>query len=236
MSSLRREAVSRGCSTLLLLVALTLIAATTALAEEPSAEHVFAVLTHKGGFASGRGHNHLIVAGRPEVKLDLDPENVLATHFGLEVLAVDLLVDPDPLRGELYSRLEELGLLDESFGEVDEKARRKIRTSMLDRDQLDAERFPQIAVKLLEVREETVSFGAVEFPFSGAIELSIHGHTVVRPFHASVERRQDAVFVEAIAEAAFSDFDIKPFSAFLGAVKNLDPVHFYLRWSVAAVP
>ena len=38
-------------------------------------ESVLAVVTHKAGFGSGLAHNHFVTAPRPEVELELDPDN-----------------------------------------------------------------------------------------------------------------------------------------------------------------
>jgi hypothetical protein len=39
----------------------------------------------------------------------------------------------------------------------------------------------------------------------------------------------DALTIEGVGSARFTDFGIKPFSAFMGAVKNLDEFHLYLN-------
>ena len=195
---------------------------------------LFAVLTHKGGFASGKAHDHLVAAGEPEVVVHFDGGDPLATRFELRADVGKLRVDEDPLREELFPRLRELGLLEQAFAPVTDEQRADIRKAMLSRKQLDVERFPQLGAKLVSVTPEPSKLGEVELSHAGVVELSVHGKTVRRPFRARVVAGDGATTLEAVGEATFTELGIEPYSAFLGAVKNLDRFHFYLRLDVAA--
>jgi polyisoprenoid-binding protein YceI len=85
---------------------------TAAAFEVDPEESVFAVITHKAGFASRFAHNHFIAAGRFEARLEFTPEALEDTTFELEVNATDLVVDDPELREALASRLGALSFTD----------------------------------------------------------------------------------------------------------------------------
>ena len=192
-------------------------------------ESTVAVVTHKGGFAAAKAHNHLIVAEGYEATLVFDPESPLAARFELAFAAESLVVDPWEQEQALYPRLEELGVLDEPFSEVAAKDRAKIRKSMLGDKQLDAAKHPRISARLVGVEESSSTLGGVEFPYAAKLALEVHGERVERPIAARFEVSGDTLKVEAVGTFRFTDFGIEPFSAFFGAVKNEDELHVYLH-------
>lgn len=203
------------------------LAAPSGAAEVESS--LFAMITHKGGFASGKAHDHLIATGEPRLELTWSG-SLEGARLTLEAMATELVVDDDALRSELYPRLEELAILDEPFGELSEEDRAKIRETLLSKKQLDAERHPQITATAGGLRAEPSELGSVAFTHTGTVTLTAHGQSVERPFRARLEVTDEGTqVIEAVGEAAFTDFGIKPYSAFLGAVKNLDGFHFYAR-------
>ena len=75
------------------------------------------------------------------------------------------------------------------------------------------------------------------FDWVGEILLEASGGEAVIPISARFEMRGDTLEVEAFGESKFSALGIKPYSAFLGAVKNDDQIHLYLSIrAVAASP
>jgi len=192
-------------------------------------ESVLAVVTHKAGFASGLAHNHLVVASGYAVEFALDPGSPAATRFELRARAEDLVVDDPKMQEEWFPRIRELGILDEPFGDVSENDRAKIRDSMLGRKQLDAEAFPELSASLISVRELTPAPVENAFPHRVTVALEVHGRRVEREMAARYAREGGNVSVEAFGLFRFSDLGIKPFSAFLGAVKNQDEFHVYVH-------
>jgi polyisoprenoid-binding protein YceI len=200
----------------------------TATWEVDKAGSVFALLTRKGGFAKGRAHDHLIVARRFEATLRWTGEPA-AAGFSLSLQAVDLDPDPEDPRRQLAPRLVELGAFAGELAPISQEQRARIRESMLGKEQLDAEHFPEIRVELVEVREEASSLGSVETTHHGVIAFTAHGRTVELPFQARLEQTVERLTVEAVASLRFTQIGIEPYSAFLGAVKNLDETILYLR-------
>ena len=200
---------------------------------------VLAVVTHKGGFASGLAHNHLIAAGGYTARLDLDPENPAdlgAARFTLEAPVADLRVDEDPLRAATFPRLRALGILDAPFEELAEKDRRKIGDAMRGKSQLDGKTHPTITVRVLAVEQQATEIGGESFPWSARLAFTVHGVTVERAVPVRVAVAAGRVTLEAVGEFRFTDFGIKPYSAALGAVKNQDGFHLYARIVVAEKP
>lgn len=200
---------------------------------------VFALLTHKGGFAKGRAHDHVIVAGGASAGTAVElvwTGSAEDASFRLAARAEELEVDPPHARSELRQRFEDLGLRSGDFHDIDDDQRAKVRVSMLGRKQLDAERFPEIAVRLRELRAEPSTVGSVEMSHRGVVELTAHGETARVAFAGRVEREGDELRFEATGRLRFGDLGIEPFSAFLGAVKNLDEIDLYLRLVAGAPP
>lgn len=196
-------------------------------------ESVFAVVTHKGGFAAGLAHNHLVTASGYEVRLSCAPDAPEMASFAIELDAEGLVVDDPALQQAWYPRLELAGLLDEPFEEVSDKDRGKIRESMLGKKQLDAESHPKIRASLTGLTPEEGEAGGLQTSWRGELSFEVLGQTVVKPVAAAVAWNDGRLEVEAVAAFAFSDFGIKPFSAVLGAVKNRDEFHVYVSFKAA---
>lgn len=228
-----------------LCLVLSLCTPVTAVAQTVTADSVLAVVTEKGGFAKGRAHDHLITAGPPRlVELAFDPELPLETRFRLEVKAEDLVVDDAQLRSTWGPRLEAQALLKEPFSTLDDRQRAKIRESMLGRKQLDAERYPSVVTCLVAVEEQPTEVAGKPYPFTVHVQMSVHGQTATASGGARILENGEgegdssgggsgeAVRLEAVVPFHFTDFGIEPFSAFLGAVKNLDRFYLYANVGV----
>ncbi len=219
-------------------VALLLLAAWAAplpaaeFAIDPAVSVVTA-LTHKGGFASGLAHDHLILVPIPSGALAFDPEHPEATRWQGRLAVEALDIDPPAARSRWQGRLRELGALDRDLGPVDEGERRKVRSAALAAGQLDAARFPEIEGEVLGVVPRAGGEGSA-FPWSVRFRLTLHGRTVVRDLPAGWRLEGDALTVELLGEYTFSEFGIEPYSAFLGAVRNQDRFHLYAALSARA--
>ena len=124
---------------------------------------LLAVVTHKGGFAAGLAHDHLVAATVYSVRLEFEPDSPANADFELAAEVDGLVAGLPELNDKWYPRLEELGILSEPFREVSEKDRQKIRSAMLGKKQLDAAGFPSIAARVVRVEEEASRLGEVTF-------------------------------------------------------------------------
>ena len=192
------------------------------------AASVFAVVTQKAGFAARLAHNHLVVAGPSTIHLELDADRLERTAFGMVTSAHDLVVDDPEQRARWQDRIRDLDLVDE-LGAPGDSDREKIRDTMLSDEQLDAESDPEISVTLLGIAPGETQSGSVTFPYFADIAVRVRGQTVEREVAADFRIEGDRLFVEAVGLFTFTEFGIKPYSAFMGSVKNKDEFTFYLN-------
>jgi polyisoprenoid-binding protein YceI len=219
-------------------------AAAVALAALPSSAGTFRVLadesdlvvvTHRGGFAAKMAHDHVIAASGYEAHLEFAPEAPEAASYRLTVPVDGLVVDDAEVKERLAPRLEELGVQNRPFSHVSDADRAKIRAAMLDPDQLDAEQFPTISAEaVVSGRRETETDGGGPFPYFVRLSLEVRGRTVEREATARYEYQDGKLYVESLASFRFKEFGIRPYSAFLGAVRNRDQFHVYVR--IVAAP
>ena len=218
-----------GISVLLLVMGS--LSAGEAVRIEPDGS-VFAVITRKGGFAAGLAHNHLVAASNHTVDLRFDEASPLETSMEFSVASEDLVVNDPDLRRLWYPRLEELGILDEPFGELSEKNRAKIRKAMLGKKQLAAETHPTIRARIVGVRDSATAAEGSDFPYEIDLAFTVRDVTVTETLPARYENLDGTTKIEAFGTFRFTDFGIKPYSAMLGAVKNLDEFYVFTSLSL----
>ncbi len=200
--------------------------ATFAVAPEDS---VLAVVTHKGGAAARLAHDHLVLAADAPTELEFSPRNPGGARFAAEIRVEGLQVDDPASQERWYPRLAELRILAEPFKRPSESDRAKIRRAMLSEEQLDLASHPTLEVRLVAVREEPATVGDVAFTHAVDVAWTIRGVEVQRPAAARWEEKEGVVMIEAVGALRFTDFVIQPYSAVLGAVRNQDEFHVYLR-------
>lgn len=216
---------------LLMSVTLTTGILTPAAAQVHS-ESVFSVVTRKGGVAGRLAHNHLVVAETFLAELTFDASAPHEALFRFSTTARELSIDdPDRVRA-LEPRIRELGVVQDLAYPSDDQ-RNEIREKMLHKDQLDADNFPVLSAELLSVTPVETVIGAQPFTHQALVAVTIHGVTVERTFAARYEEEDAALRMEAIGSFRFREFDIDPYSAFLGTVKVKDEFEIYVdfRWT-----
>lgn len=211
--------------------------ASAATYEVDRAASLFAVVTHKAGFASGLAHNHLVVADRVAVTaFEFDPGAPAAARFEATVEAAGLEVDRRADQDRWQARVLALDILQQPFTHPGDSDRQKIRHDMLAAGQLDAARHPKIVARVAGLAPPAA--GAREkLPWKLHLELALHGKTIVRDIPASIDVAADGTLTgEAAGEYTYTEFGIPPFSAFLGAVKNEDRFHVLVHLVAKARP
>lgn len=216
--------------TCLLTVALTQVAAAAEYRIVPD-ESIIAVVTHKAGIAAGLAHDHLIAATGYEADLRFDPADPSATRLEFSLRATDLIVDDPGLRDTWYPRIAELGILSEPFEAIEEDGRKKVRKAMLGKKQLEADRFPEIKGTILVVKPNESD---AEFPYLVTLAFEAHGTRIEPTLQARWQADIGSVELEAFGTLRFTELGIKPYSAFMGTVRNRDELHLYVR--LEAVP
>ena len=213
----------RSAALFLVLVGVPLLAGEIAI----SKDSVMAVITHKDGIAKGLAHNHFVYAGAYKAKLST-ADSPLDLALEITLQTTDLVVDDKAVSDKWYPRLEELGLLAESFSELDEKDRGKIRKAMLGKSQLNEAKHKQMEIKLLEVTAEASEVNGIAFAYKIKAAFTIVGETAEATLAANINHDSGKLAMEAIGSLSFSAFGIKPYSALLGAISNQDSFDLYL--------
>jgi len=167
-------------------------------------ESVFAIGTHKAGFAAALAHNHLIVASDYTARLLFDAADPTRTSFRIQLSVADLMVDDSVMKDRWYGRLNELDVWGDSYRGISEQDR---STTIEARD---SER------------------GDTSFGYEVLLAVTIRGETVHRPFVARYSVEDETLILEALGVFYFTDFGIEPYSKFLGSVKNENMFHLYL--------
>lgn len=189
---------------------------------------VFAVVTHKAGLASGLAHNHFVVADRFLAEFAFNQEDPTLSTLRFSTLSEDLIIDDPALQAAWIDRISALGLVDE-FGDLDEGDRAKVRAQMLSEDQLDPETYSVIGAHVTSIAESPTQVGEVQFDLLATVEVTIHGTTVTREVPIRYEQTGETLQIEGVGEFQFEEFGIKPYSAFLGAVKVQNDFEIYLN-------
>ncbi len=190
---------------------------------------VFSVITHKAGFASALAHDHFVYPPAYETVLSTDGRNGEALRFSLSFLVENLVVDDKAAEEKWFERIKAVGIKQEAFPSVSDSDRQKIRDSMLSPDQLNAGKHPSITATLKDLREKQSTRGTVVFSHVADIALTIRGKTVTKPFQVNVDKGAETLRVEGVGSFRFTEFNIEPFAAFLGAVKNQDEFDAYIQ-------
>ncbi len=187
---------------------------------------IFAVLTHKAGIGSGLAHDHLIVATKPVVTLAFDPAAPETMKFSFTVAVESLEVDAPAARAAWKGRFKELGIHSGELPPVSDSDRGKVRAAMLDEGQLDGAKFPEIRAEVLTLAKDA---GKKEDAWTMRVRLTIHGKSVERELSATCSVADGILTAEIVSELTFKEFGIEPYSTMLGAIRNDNRFHLFVR-------
>ena len=202
------------------------------------------MITHKAGIAARLAHDHLVVAASPSLELDFDPQQPASTTFTFVTAVADLDVDPPAARAAWQQRLEELAIHSGDLAPVPDSDRVKVRAAMLSASQLDGAKFPEIRAEVRRIErrasppqspgdsESAAPVAAAKLgdsDWEAAVQLTIHGRAIHRLLQARWSEENGVLVAEVFGEFRFSEFGIDPYSAMLGAVRNADNFHIYVK-------
>lgn len=195
-------------------------------------QSIFAVLTHKGGFAAQLAHNHFVFANDYEENLFFDQDtNALHGNLQLTIPVAALQNDLPAVNTKWSHRILELKLLKEDLPTISEADRESIHKTMLSAEQLDVEKFPTIHVSVSEIQKNPTLVADEVFQLQVKVSVTLHGKTVERLCPANIVSVADQLKAESVGRFTFSEFGIVPYSALMGAVANLDEFHVYVNLS-----
>ncbi len=216
---------------------ITLLLAGTLLSRDAAAEEfeidtensLIAVITHKAGIIALVSHNHLIYAQDYDATLNIDGDDLTSATFRISFPTKNLVVSDNEGHERWNPAILRAGILEKPLEKTSPKNRAKIREHMLSQKQLHAKKFPKIAAKLTQVREDDAEEPGHTHTHLATLELTLHGQTVTHDFPTTMAFDEGVLHIEALVTCNFSDFGIKPYSALGGAIKNQDFFHFYIN-------
>lgn len=187
---------------------------------------VFAIATERGGVAGRMAHDHLVHAGQYDYELTTDENDPSGTAFSLVIKAEDLVIDEADALDRWWPKLKERGLVPREASSFSDRERADVREAMLGEDQLDAGNYPEIRAELVSLTPNGDADGA----YTARVAMTVVGETVEYDFDATLSLEGETLEVEAAAVAKFTDFGIRPYRAFLGAVRNKDEFTVFVRF------
>lgn len=180
------------------------------------AQSEFVVQLFKAGVGAAFAHDHVARATAYTGQIQVDPANPLTAVIAVEVQAASLQMDEPAVR-------RQYGLTP-----LSEEERLEIQATMESETQLHVAQYPTIKFRSTRIESQTEG----QYLITG--ELTLRGVTQSVTFPVQVEQRKDQVHGWGTLRFKQSSFGYKPYSAFLGAVKNRDEV--VLHFHVVATP
>jgi hypothetical protein len=202
---------------------------------------VFALVTSKGGLASGFAHNHFIRASDYQLTVTPGSSPTTPAEVRIRFSSTALVVDDPAVIKAAGARLKALGLSNAEFTKLADSDRESIRKNMLAEDQLAGDKFPTIEVVATQFRQETGKIGSEPSNYAADFVFSVRGKTVKKTIPLSISQTiaqsssgaatgtSPQIVIEGLASARFEEFGFKAYSGLLGAVRNQDEFHFYFR-------
>jgi polyisoprenoid-binding protein YceI len=167
----------------------------------------FVVRVYKAGVAARLAHDHVVRAIRYSGSVTADPTHPITAAIAVTVQTDSLRADEPEIRHK-YGISKDLRAPDQQA----------VQSTMLGKSQLDAARYPTITFHSTAVTQE----GPEQFRVMG--DLALHGKVRQVTFPVSAHLSGDTLRASGSVEFVQSDFGIRPYTAFFGAVRNQDRV------------
>ncbi len=186
-------------------------------------------VNHKRGLASALIVDPLTYPGEYNLNITLNP-SIESAAFTVRYKVETLQVAGPEVLQRWGQAILKAGATQKPLEAPSPSRQRKIRSVVLSKKFMDAARYPEVRVKSLGV--EAISDGAAEGPRTHkmTIEITMHGKTVATTFPATVLLEADRLTVDAAFPLRVTDFNIKPYSTFFGAVRFDDLFHVYMHF------
>lgn len=171
------------------------------------------IFVFRGGPAARFGHNHILTAPRFEGRVLLPKEGVDHVRFDLVFRLDQLEIDPPALVDRVGEGFATVLSADSLAG---------VRAHMLGERNMQADRYPLVRIRSLQVEGETPAFAA-------RVEVEMHGRRrdLWLPLQVRISPGQIAVDGRMILRQ--TDFDITPYAVLGGLLAVRDPVLIEFR-------
>lgn len=188
---------------------LILLAAPVTYELDPAKTELLAI-TAPGGLP-GAAHPHVIVATKVTGKIVYDAEAPASSTISVSFPTEGLKADEAALRKR------------EGMSEVSEGSRERVNDNLRGDDQLPPKLFPTISFESSAVKD----LGHGQLEVRG--KLAIRGVEKEISLPVTVKEKDGELVGQGALVVKHSDFKFKPYSAALGAVKNLDEIVLKLK-------
>jgi len=172
------------------------------------AESIVRIYAFRAGPAAKVGHNHVLSAPRFVGFYYSPPPGTGSGRFDLEFRLDELVIDEPGYRATLGTAFAT---------KLSPEAVEGTRDHMLGEDNLQADRYPFVRVKSIEILGESPKFMAT-------VEISMHGQRKQLLVPLTVEGLPDRITVSGAFAIRQSDFGAKPYSVLGGLMAVLDEV------------
>ena len=221
-----------------IVAALMTLLAPVASGSEFAVDHDSSLLgfvNHKRGIASALIVDPLTYPSEYDLNIALNPSVESAT-FTVRYDVKNLQVAGPEVLQRWGRQILEAGATRKPLEAPSRSRRRKIRNIVLSKKFMDAARYPEVRVKSLGI--ETISNGASDgrHTHKMTIQITMHGKTVTTTFPSTVVLEGDRLTIDAAFPLKLSEFNIKPYSAFFGAVRFSDTFHVYMHFEAKRKP
>lgn len=169
-----------------------------------------AVLVKYDRNATIKGHDHVLVAQTVKGSVTWTPGDPSACDVRVTLPASSLVVDPPGSRAR--AGLE---------GETSEGDKRKIRENALGKQQLEADKYPD-----LTFRSTSCVADGDRVKVTG--DLTLHGQSKRVTTRMRITAEPDSFRARGRVSATHADYGMKPFTALLGALRNDESLTFDL--------
>ncbi len=192
-------------------------------------------INHKRGLASILIVDPLTYPGEYDLNIALNPTIESATFTVLYPVEAMQVAGPEVLK-RWGPAILEAGATPKPLKAPSPSRQRKIRSVVLSKKFMDAAKYPKVRVKSLGIEAISDPASKGRYTHNMTIEIAMHGKTVTTTFPATVLLEGDRLTVDAAFPLRVTDFDIKPYSAFFGAVRFDDVFHIYMHFEAKRKP
>ena len=192
-------------------------------------------VNHKRGVASVLLVDPLTYPSEYTIKISLNT-TIESASFSIRYEVEKLQVAGPEMVRRWGPRILEAGATKKLLQAPSPARQRKIRKVVLSKKFMHAAKYPQVTVESLGIKELSESVSGGPHTHEMTIEITMHGETVAATFPATIALEGDHLTVDAAFPLRLSDFNIKSYSAFFGAVRFADTFHVYMHFEAKRKP
>jgi hypothetical protein len=169
-----------------------------------------------------------VISTPSEYELELSVgDDVALADFVLSIDAASIDAQRPETLDQWSDAIVAAGILEVAPAPMSSHRRNRARKSIMSEDSLDPARFPMITAQMTSIDpvDDTNSAHSHRIWF----DLTIRETTVSVDWPASIRRQDGRIEVETFGALHFTDFGMKPYSSFFGAIRYKDEFHVFVH-------